>query len=756
MRKRIALILAVIMLTGCGSTDNYTDNSENVAFGGMEQPGGAGDSEETGNSWRASHTAMGNRYDSVAVSGDIIYGCRQENGQTVIEYLDRENFAVVKSIPLTGNIYIQTIVADGQGNMYLCGSQDGSVVLWSLDSDGNLQALEDFWLEDMENAGNITPRGILTDDKGYIYVWYYMDLPAAEVMEDSEEYEEDEKDVHMFVDRIYIMDSQFNTLFYEQIRDAMGMRLLSFQAGGEADPLLVVQDEEGIYAQTINVAQKTLGEQVRQENSTGTDTMASMSEMKHVTAMEGGFLFCLGDTLYQYRYDDQKPEKLLNLSDFGIYASDILYLGKNGDAVEIIDNHRKAGRSELTCIEQGQNEKTVLTLGVVLLTQELASVVTEFNRYNQDLQVQVVDYRDDSDSYELGVDRLKLDIVTGKAPDILSVSAMDYELFVDKGILADLYGFMEEDTELDRDMLIPSVVKAYETDGHLYCLAPGFQLYSMWGLKSVTGGRTGVTMEELMQILKEHGQDINAIYGFSADESALRTLCTFGMDEFVDWENGTCEFDGEYFKSVLTFVKEYKGTWPKSIEDVREGRKLMTIGIIFNVASYQIEKEIYGGELGFIGCPTASGSGTAVSFRGDNLSVNARSDKQQEAWQFVKYYLMNGYEDGQGLPVLKEEFDRSLERAMEDDYLIDEFGNSYRMQKGSWYVGSDGISVYAATQEDVDAVRALVETAQNRYDYHTVLLNIIEEEAAAYFAGQKSVDDVAKIIQSKASLYLQE
>lgn len=53
-------------------------------------------------------------------------------------------------------------------------------------------------------------------------------------------------------------------------------------------------------------------------------------------------------------------------------------------------------------------------------------------------------------------------------------------------------------------------------------------------------------------------------------------------------------------------------------------------------------------------------------------------------------------------------------------------------------------------------MRALVDSAQNRYRYHIALQNIIDEEAASYFSGQKSVDDVAAIIQNRASLYLQE
>lgn len=36
------------------------------------------------------------------------------------------------------------------------------------------------------------------------------------------------------------------------------------------------------------------------------------------------------------------------------------------------------------------------------------------------------------------------------------------------------------------------------------------------------------------------------------------------------------------------------------------------------------------------------------------------------------------------------------------------------------------------------------------------LLKIVKEEAAAYFNGQKSVEDVAIIIQSRMSIYISE
>ena len=41
-------------------------------------------------------------------------------------------------------------------------------------------------------------------------------------------------------------------------------------------------------------------------------------------------------------------------------------------------------------------------------------------------------------------------------------------------------------------------------------------------------------------------------------------------------------------------------------------------------------------------------------------------------------------------------------------------------------------------------------------DYDESIISIVTEQAAAYFSGQKSAQEVAKLIQSKASIYINE
>lgn len=182
----------------------------------------------------------------------------------------------------------------------------------------------------------------------------------------------------------------------------------------------------------------------------------------------------------------------------------------------------------------------------------------------------------------------------------------------------------------------------------------------------------------------------------------------------------------------------------------------MSVGIISSVAEYQIQKELYGGDVAVVGYPVTKGTGTVVAFRGSAVAINAQKEDSGGAWEFVKFYLLHGY-DGQGFPVMKEQFDQVMKSAMKDDYITTESGEQQRLPKGHYNDGADrDFFVYAATQEDINVIMGLVEGVENSFEPHVMIQNIINEEAEGYFSGQVDLDKTAEKIQNRASLLLQE
>ena len=60
------------------------------------------------------------------------------------------------------------------------------------------------------------------------------------------------------------------------------------------------------------------------------------------------------------------------------------------------------------------------------------------------------------------------------------------------------------------------------------------------------------------------------------------------------------------------------------------------------------------------------------------------------------------------------------------------------------------------TEEMADEIIAFIKSLDHVIRYNVPVNNIIKEEAAQYFAGQKSLDDTARIIQNRVSTYVAE
>ena len=737
IKYTIFTIISTFMLlfTSCGVSGNNE---------------GKGILQEGAVSWKENHSLLERQYALALSTERNIYGCYVKDDDVLLDSIDKEGFSVKETFVLSDAMLISGMAADWEDNVYILDVREESACIWKVDADGRFQDPVSITLESTKDAKDLFLKGVYTDQNGYLYVWCEMSV-SEEKMEEGTVIE-----VWHEVDRVYVKDGQLNTIFYDEIPNISKTEVLNFQVAADGSPIFIVRDEDGVYMQEIDVAKKGRKAAVRLDKSGGFFETNDASGLGNIATIEDGFLYCQNNDLLEYHYNVQTAKKLLNLSSYGIISSDILFLAKRGDVIEIIGNFGESNCSEFVSFTPGESEKKAVTLGMIMTAQDLEEMVTEFNRCSREYRVEIVDYSERMGDYDKALEQLKLDIVTGTAPDIIAVSGIDYSMFSEKGVFADLYDFMRDDEECSRDALVRSVVEAYEDGGHLYSIAPAFQLHSMWGYGDVAGGQSGVTFEELFQLLEDSGKDLNAIAGFSADEPVLTRLCTVSMDEFIDWENGTCAFEGDYFKKVLAFAKEYTGNYAGGtyLERIRNREVVMSVGIISSVVDYQIQKELYGPDVSFIGYPVAEGTGTVIAFRGSDVAINAKKENQEGAWEFVKFYLLNGY-DGQGFPIVQEQFDRVLDASMEEEYIVTE-ERIQRKPKEIYYEGDEYIMIFAAAQEDVDMVRRLVEGAGNRFEPHWIIQSIINEESEGYFSGQVDIDSTVRKIQNRVTLLLQE
>ena len=104
---------------------------------------------------------------------------------------------------------------------------------------------------------------------------------------------------------------------------------------------------------------------------------------------------------------------------------------------------------------------------------------------------------------------------------------------------------------------------------------------------------------------------------------------------------------------------------------------------------------------------------------------------------------------------LKEATTVKYEIGDDGQYVLDDNGD--RIPEQRYYaINTDVYEYYALSQNIADAFLEAVESCDKVYDYNSAIIDIVSEEAEAYFSGRKTAEDVAKLVQSKVNIYVNE
>lgn len=414
-------------------------------------------------------------------------------------------------------------------------------------------------------------------------------------------------------------------------------------------------------------------------------------------------------------------------------------------------------------------DKEVLTLACNGLDWDVRNRVVEFNKTNEVYRVHIEDYSEYNtyDDYTVGTTRLNTDIVSGKIPDILILDwQMPVESYIAKGLFEDLYPYIEKDLEFSKEDFFPNVLKAYENNGKLYRIVPRFTIYTVAGKTADVGEEPGWTMDELNQLMASKPEDME-IFTESTRSSILQYGIELTGNQFIDWETGECHFNSKEFIQLLEFAERfpeeigeeyysddywmnYEGMW-------RDEKVLLQRMYLDSFANYNYAKKAtFGEDITLIGFPTNKGNGAAISAHLE-MVMSSKSENKEGAWEFIRYFLTDEYQSqiDYGWPLSMKQIDTLVKEAQRKPYYEDENGEIIEYES-TYYMNGMEMPLELITQEEAEEVLAYVKSVEQVHAYNEKLLNIVEEEAAAYFAGQKNAEAVADIIQSRAQIYVNE
>ena len=562
---------------------------------------------------------------------------------------------------------------------------------------------------------------------------------------------------------IEIYDSEGNPVKMIEKPNANDSRLIRIRDGKYA---LIGSDGSAAGVQTVDLQSGVLGEK--------TSLVFNYYRYQIMNGLYYDIYLADDYGVYGYNIGDAEITKLMDYisSDFASnYLYEISFVDENsfvayyyGDEGGKLSRFIKVAPEEVI-------DKTELTLGCYYLEPDVKSKIIEFNKNHTDYRINIKDYSmyDTIDDYTQGITRLNADIVAGDVPDIMVLNTnMPVESYAAKGIFANLYDFLENDTELKKEDLLPNVLEALSLNGELYRIAPSFGVNTFAAKTADVGEETEWRMEDALALLASKPEGTNLLSEMTASSFMYYTMWICG-EQYVDWENGQCHFDSDGFMKIL----EYANTLPREIEytaimddesywkemeaQYRNGKTILCLQYLSGFRDYAYVKQaVFGEDITLVGFPSQEGSGAGLNIN-TTMSISALSKHKDMAWEFIKLFFTKENQDNMSyyFPMRISSLKKLEEKAWEKPYYIDDDGNKQEYDD-YYYIGGMEIPAVPLTQEETGEFIEYLMSLDKLCVYNEALNNIITEECESYFAGQKTAQEVADIIQSRAKIYVSE
>ncbi|MDR2572496.1 MAG: hypothetical protein LBD23_19675, partial [Oscillospiraceae bacterium] len=287
------------------------------------------------------------------------------------------------------------------------------------------------------------------------------------------------------------------------------------------------------------------------------------------------------------------------------------------------------------------------------------------------------------------------------------------------------------------------------------------------GKKSVVGADMGWTWDEFFALLDKNPEamPISLSRQSFSSESFVSAIIGNTSDTFINTSAGTCDFQSDIFTKLLEYGKRYPreaGDYGSvTANDFLSRDRLLLLESFGRLDYFHTTKlqAYFGEEITYKGYPTLDGSNGSSFYLYYRFGISSNSEHRGGAWEYIKF-LLTEYQymeprnpnDGaiRDFPVHKDVLNRLIERDLAFEVNDDD--------KFPIHIDGAGMmDIITPSETDGEKLYALISSIDkiSRTD-HLAVLQIISEELPSYFDGQKTAEQVAAIIQSRAGIYMAE
>ena len=393
--------------------------------------------------------------------------------------------------------------------------------------------------------------------------------------------------------------------------------------------------------------------------------------------------------------------------------------------------------------------------------------------YYEELCIQGKD--PDEQNYE---DYVRQDIKSGTAPDIILNFDTCTSLF-NEDIMVDLKPFIDGDNGLDRSLIYDNVLSAFEKNGKQYFVPLSFSIQTLLANDEYIPKDADWTYKGYLACGSSLPENVSFCETIPKSQ-ILTMLYHTSAGQFVDYEKQQVSFDQEDFYTMLEIANTYgvdkieedrnkqvryadDGTtiisydigedpYYKEEEKFQEGLTAIIFEPIPSVREFGASVELLGTKGSFRGYPGKDGSGNYATAE-LSMGIPVCSKNRNSAWEVIRALFD---EEAQltlsqyyGIPMSKSAYRKDAKKDM--DSLREEW-NNYQDDP----LILQGMHLPEANDEYIDELEQQILAVNRVNEMDTAINHIMLEEAEAYFAGDRTKEDVAKIINNRASTAVKE
>lgn len=476
--------------------------------------------------------------------------------------------------------------------------------------------------------------------------------------------------------------------------------------------------------------------------------------------------------VYTYDFDTKENKKILDYVDSDIDYNFVNYCVPIDETrIVAVVNDPETWEASVSFLEKVPPEevvdKIIITMGMVYTDYEIRSKVIAFNKASDKYRIRMIEYYEYNNEadWNAGQKMFNNDIITSNAPDIIVInSGMPVDSFMDKGVFLNLNPYIESDPDVNKEDMAPNVLALGSRGDDTYILTGAYTISTMAMKKSLVPNGETITLAELRQIEQKYG---TLAFRDATRNDVLYYAMEMNYSEFLDLKTGKCDFNTPAFYELLEYAKQYPeeidwenmddNYWMESETAIRDNKALLgyyTVGYFNNMA--WTEQGIYGEEVALVGFPGSAGN-TGAIYPYFQMAISKDCEHPEEAWQFMRqFYTYEGQKDiDYGAPLNLQVMDERLEQAQQRPYWLDDNGNKVEYDETYW-IGDQEIIIQPLSAERAQELKEYTLSVDKLYYYDSSISDIIAEEAAPFFAGQKTAEQAADIIQSRVQIYVNE